>query len=38
MVSTLAHTIDVAPTVGSLFGLPAPPGGYDGSARTEAFG
>ena len=28
---------DVAPTVGALFGLPAPPGGYDGTARTVAF-
>lgn len=35
--SSAARTIDVAPTVGSLFGLSAPPGGYDGTARTEAF-
>jgi hypothetical protein len=32
-----ARTIDVAPTVGALFGLPAPGGGYDGTARTSAF-
>ncbi|RKT84705.1 Predicted pyrophosphatase or phosphodiesterase, AlkP superfamily [Saccharopolyspora antimicrobica] len=32
-----ARTIDVAPTLGALFGLPAPTGGYDGTARTEAF-
>ena len=32
-----ARTVDVAPTVGSIFGLAAPPGGYDGTARTEAF-
>ena len=32
-----ARTVDVAPTVGALFGLPAPAGGYDGTARTEAF-
>jgi len=32
-----ARTIDVAPTVGALFGLPAPHGGYDGTARREAF-
>jgi arylsulfatase A-like enzyme len=32
-----ARTVDVAPTVGSLFGLPAPRGGYDGTARREAF-
>ena len=29
----LARTLDVAPTVGSIFGLPAPRGGYDGRAR-----
>ena len=28
-----AHTIDVAPTVGAFFGLPAPRGGYDGVNR-----
>jgi hypothetical protein len=28
-----AATVDVAPTVGSLFGLDAPPGGYDGRSR-----
>ncbi|MGY2067573.1 alkaline phosphatase family protein [Blastococcus sp. SYSU DS0619] len=32
-----ARTVDVAPTVGALFGLGAPQGGYDGTARTEAF-
>lgn len=32
-----ARTVDVAPTVGALFGLPAPEGGYDGTARTSAF-
>lgn len=32
---SLARTIDVAPTLGSLFGLPAPTGGYDGTPRTE---
>ena len=29
----VAHTVDVAPTVGELFGLPAPSGGYDGTSR-----
>jgi hypothetical protein len=28
-----ARTVDVAPTVGKVFGLPAPSGGYDGTAR-----
>ena len=32
-----ARTIDVAPTVGSIFGLTAPPDGYDGTSRSEAF-
>lgn len=32
-LSTRAQTVDVAPTVGKLFGLPAPGGGYDGTAR-----
>ncbi|TFB92726.1 alkaline phosphatase family protein [Cryobacterium sp. HLT2-28] len=32
-----ARTIDVAPTVGALFGLAAPAGGYDGTARADAF-
>jgi len=32
-----ARTIDVAPTVGALFGLTQPKGGYDGTARTSAF-
>ena len=35
--SSPAGTIDVAPTVADLFGLPAPAGGWDGHARTEAF-
>jgi hypothetical protein len=29
----VAHPLDVAPTVGDLFGLSAPPGGYDGTSR-----
>ncbi|MCW2620088.1 MAG: phosphodiesterase [Modestobacter sp.] len=32
-----ARTVDVAPTVGALFGLGPPGGGYDGTARREAF-
>jgi hypothetical protein len=32
-----ARTVDVAPTVGALFGLRAPSGGYDGTARIGAF-
>jgi hypothetical protein len=32
-----ARTVDVAPTVGALFGLGTPLGGYDGTARTGAF-
>ena len=32
-----ARTIDVAPTVGGVFGLRPPSGGYDGAARTGAF-
>lgn len=28
-----AHTLDVAPTVGAIFGLPSLPGGYDGVSR-----
>lgn len=32
-----ARTIDVAPTLGTLFGIDAPDGGYDGTARTVAF-
>jgi hypothetical protein len=32
-----ARTIDVAPTVGALFGLPAPDGDYDGTPRTGGF-
>ena len=31
------RTVDVAPTVGALFGLAGPVGGYDGTARTGAF-
>lgn len=36
-VSEQARTIDVAPTVAALFGLPAPAGGWDGKARLQAF-
>ncbi len=32
-----ARTVDVAPTVGALFRLGPPRGGYDGTARTGAF-
>lgn len=32
-----ARTIDIAPTVAQLFGLSAPAGGYDGTARADAF-
>ncbi|MFC4608531.1 alkaline phosphatase family protein [Streptomyces maoxianensis] len=32
-----ARTVDVAPTVAALFGLRAPSGGWDGSARKDAF-
>jgi len=31
--SSRAYTMDVAPTVGEVFGLSAPSGGYDGIAR-----
>lgn len=31
-----ARTVDVAPTVGSIYGLKPPAGGYDGVARTSA--
>lgn len=31
--SLLARTVDVAPTIGEVFGLAAPRGGYDGRAR-----
>ena len=31
--SSRAYTMDVAPTVGKVFGLSAPGGGYDGTAR-----
>lgn len=34
--SDQARTVDVAPTVGSIFGLSAPSGGYDGTARRSA--
>ncbi|TFC38535.1 alkaline phosphatase family protein [Cryobacterium sp. TMT2-42-4] len=37
VLSEPARTIDVAPTVGSLFGLAAPTGGYDGTERAGAF-
>lgn len=36
--SAPVRSLDVAPTVAALFGLPAPSGGWDGQARTEAFG
>jgi ectonucleotide pyrophosphatase/phosphodiesterase family member 5 len=32
-----ARTVDVAPTVAALFGLGAPRGGWDGTARVDAF-
>lgn len=35
--SAPAATVDIAPTIGALFGLPAPRSGYDGAVRTEAF-
>ena len=35
--SDAARTVDVAPTVGALYGLKPPSGGYDGVARTTAF-
>jgi len=35
--SAQARTVDIAPTVAALFGLPAPDGGFDGTARTDAF-
>jgi arylsulfatase A-like enzyme len=31
--SSLVQTVDVAPTVGRVFGLAAPSGGYDGRSR-----
>lgn len=34
--SEQARTIDVAPTIGALFGLGDPTGGYDGTARMSA--
>ena len=36
-LSEPARTVDVAPTVGALFSLAQPSGGYDGTARTAAF-
>lgn len=33
VLSQRAATIDVAPTIGKIFGLTAPSGGYDGAAR-----
>jgi len=36
--SAPVRSLDVAPTVAALFGLTAPSGGWDGQARTEAFG
>jgi hypothetical protein len=35
--SEQARTIDIAPTLGLLFGVDAPAGGYDGTARSSAF-
>ncbi len=35
--SAPVRTLDVAPTVAALFGLPAPDGGWDGQVRAEAF-
>ncbi|MGH8939446.1 MAG: alkaline phosphatase family protein, partial [Actinomycetes bacterium] len=35
--SAAARTVDVAPTVGALFGLSEPAGGYDGASRVDAF-
>jgi len=35
--SAPARTVDVAPTIAALFGLPAPNSGYDGAVRSEAF-
>ncbi|MCC3652405.1 alkaline phosphatase family protein [Streptomyces sp. S07_1.15] len=32
-----ARTVDVAPTVAALYGLGRPPGGWDGTARRDAF-
>nr|WP_130179126.1 alkaline phosphatase family protein [Cryobacterium sp. SO1] len=37
VLSDPARTVDVAPTVGALFGLAPPAGGYDGTARLGAF-
>ncbi|MCO4250330.1 alkaline phosphatase family protein [Pseudarthrobacter raffinosi] len=34
--SKAARTVDVAPTVGSIYGLKAPAGGYDGTGRVSA--
>lgn len=35
--SEQARTVDVAPTLGALFGIKEPRGGYDGTARTSVF-
>ncbi|MCB5273973.1 hypothetical protein BJG92_01499 [Arthrobacter sp. SO5] len=35
--SEAARTADVAPTIGGIYGLKPPAGGYDGAARTSAF-
>lgn len=35
--SEQARTVDIAPTLGYLFGVGAPAGGYDGTQRTSAF-
>jgi hypothetical protein len=35
--SLLGGAAALAPTVAALFGLPAPPGGWDGVALTPAF-
>lgn len=32
-----ARTVDVAPTIAALYGLRSPSGGWDGTARTDAF-
>jgi len=37
VLSEPARTVDVAPTIGALFGLAPPAGGYDGIARLDAF-
>ncbi|KGJ77558.1 phosphodiesterase [Cryobacterium roopkundense] len=37
VLSDPARTVDVAPTIGALFALPPPEGGYDGVSRSGAF-